>query len=147
MKTFVPKETEIERKWLLVDANDLILGRLASEVAMLLMGKRKPSYTPFMDTGDFVVVVNADKIAWTGRKSLQKIYYRHTGYFGGIKQATLSEMMDRKPENVIRLAVQRMLPKGRLGRAMYKKLKVYAGNEHPHQAQQPQLVTLSNIIK
>lgn len=147
MKTFVPKETEIERKWLLVDASDLILGRLASEVAMLLMGKRKPSYTPFMDTGDFVVVVNADKIAWTGRKSLQKIYYRHTGYFGGIKQATLSEMMDRKPENVIRLAVQRMLPKGRLGRAMYKKLKVYAGNEHPHQAQQPQLVTLSNIIK
>lgn len=145
MKTFVPKETEIERKWLLVDANDLILGRLASEVAMLLMGKRKPSYTPFMDTGDFVVVVNADKIAWTGRKSLQKIYYHHTGHFGGIKQATLSEMMNRKPEQVIRLAIQRMLPKGRLGRAMYKKLKVYAGNEHPHQAQQPQLVTLDNI--
>lgn len=145
MKTFVPKETEIERKWLLVDASDLILGRLASEVAMLLMGKRKPSYTPFMDTGDFVVVVNADKIAWTGRKSLQKIYYHHTGHFGGIKQATLSEMMNRKPEQVIRLAIQRMLPKGRLGRAMYKKLKVYAGNEHPHQAQQPQLVTLDNI--
>lgn len=145
MKTFVPKETEIERKWLLVDANDLILGRLASEVAMLLMGKRKPSYTPFMDTGDFVVVVNADKIAWTGRKSLQKIYYHHTGHFGGIKQATLSEMMNRKPEQVIRLAIQRMLPKGRLGRAMYKKLKVYTGNEHPHQAQQPQLVTLDNI--
>jgi large subunit ribosomal protein L13 len=137
MKTTWAK-ADSEKKWYLVDANDKILGRLATRIAMILMGKNKPVYTPFMDTGDFVVVVNAEKIKVTGKKLTDKVYYAYSGYFGGLKEKTLEQMLDRKPEEVIRLAVKRMLPKNRLGRKMIKKLKIYAGNEHPHAAQQPE---------
>ncbi|MBZ4643258.1 MAG: rplM [Deferribacteraceae bacterium] len=137
MKTTWAK-VDMDKKWYLVDANDVILGRLASKIAKILMGKNKPVYTPFMDTGDFVVVVNAEKIKVTGKKLKDKKYYAYSGYFGGLKEKTLEEMLDRKPEDVIRLAVKRMLPKNRLGRKMIKKLKIYAGNEHPHAAQQPE---------
>lgn len=139
MKTTWAK-ADIEKKWYLVDANDKILGRLATRIAMILMGKNKPIYTPFMDTGDFVVVVNAEKIKVTGKKLTEKVYYAHSGYFGGLKEKTLKQMLDRKPEEVIRLAVKRMLPKNRLGRRMLKKLKIYSGSEHPHLAQQPEKI-------
>jgi len=138
MKTYVPKKSDVERKWWLVDANGKILGRLASEVASLLRGKNKPQYADFMDMGDFVIVVNAEKIRVTGKKLDQKRYYSHSGYPGGIKETTLKELKDKKPEEVIRKAVWRMLPKNKLNRAIHKKLKVYAGPEHPHEAQQPQ---------
>jgi len=142
MKTFVAKPSNIERNWLVVDAKDQRLGRLATRIADNLRGKTKPTYTPHIDTGDFVVVVNAARIAVTGRKMENKIYYRHTGYPGGLKQRTLAEMMDKKPEEVIRLAVKGMLPKNRLGRAQLRKLKIYAGPEHPHEAQNPEEMNL-----
>ncbi len=133
---------DIQREWFVIDAQGKTLGRLASEIARLLHGKHKPIFATHMDTGDFVIVINADKIRVTGRKLEQKRYYRHSGYPGGIKSRTLSEMLDQYPERVIRIAVQGMLPKNRLGRQMIKKLKVYAGSEHDHQAQKPELVVL-----
>lgn len=143
MKSTWAKPGSFEQKWYVYDAEGVILGRLASKIAMTLMGKTKPIYTPSIDTGDFVVVVNAEKIATTGKfKERDKKYNWHTGYLGGIKERTLGEMLDRKPEEVLRLAVERMLPKTRLGRKMIKKLKVYAGPEHPHTAQQPVKVAL-----
>jgi large subunit ribosomal protein L13 len=138
MKTYVPKKDAVERKWWLIDADGKILGRLATEVASLLRGKGKPQYVDFLDTGDFVVVVNAEKIKVTGKKLEQKMYYSHTGYPGGIKEKTLKELLESKPEEVIKKAVWGMIPKNKLNRAIHKKLKVYAGPEHPHEAQEPQ---------
>ncbi len=138
MKTRIPKKDDIEHKWWLVNAEGKILGRLATEVAVLLRGKKKAYFTPFLDTGDFVVVINADKIALTGNKAEQKVYYSHSGYPGGIKARSFEEMMTKKPEEVIRRAVWGMIPKNRLGRGLAKKLKVYRGPAHPHQAQNPQ---------
>ncbi|MFZ5812737.1 MAG: 50S ribosomal protein L13 [Thermodesulfobacteriota bacterium] len=142
MKTFSPSKKDIQRDWLIVDASDKILGRLASAVAGRLRGKHKPEFVPHMDTGDFVVIVNADKIRFTGNKLDQKKYYRHSGYIGGLKETSLRTMMQTKPEQVIMKAVRGMLPKNRLGRAMLKKLKVYSGTEHPHTAQQPKPIDL-----
>ena len=138
MKTFMPSAATIERKWYVVDATGHTLGRLTSEIAAILRGKRKPTFTPFLDTGDYVIVVNASKIKVTGNKLKDKIYYNHSKYPGGMRETTLAEMMAKKPEEVIRLAVKGMLPKGPLGRAMIKKLHVYAGPEHPHAAQKPE---------
>ena len=138
MKTYVANPKDRERNWVLVDAEGLTLGRLATQLADALRGKRKPTYTPHVDVGDFVVVVNAEKIAVTGAKLQEKLYYRHSGYPGGLKQRTLSEMLARRPEEVIRLAVRGMLPKNRLARKQLTKLKIYAGPEHPHEAQKPQ---------
>ncbi|NVM25708.1 MAG: 50S ribosomal protein L13 [Desulfobacterales bacterium] len=135
MKTFVAKEHEVEKKWYLIDARDKILGRLASEIAILLRGKRKPVFTPHMDAGDYVVVVNADKVLLTGDKLQKKMYYRHSGYVGGLKEIPAKEMLQKKPENLIRLAVKGMLPKNSLGRRQLRKLKIYASPDHPHQAQ------------
>jgi len=137
MDTFSAKAEEVERRWFVVDATDLPLGRLASNVAAVIRGKQKPIYTPHVDTGDFVVVVNAEKISVTGQKRQEKMYYRHSGYPGGLKSRTLNDMLERRPEEVIRLAVKGMLPKNRLARKQLTKLKVYAGPEHPHAAQQP----------
>ena len=141
MKTYMANPDKIERKWYVVDAPDKTLGRLTSEIAKVLRGKNKPVYTPHIDTGDYVIVVNAEKIAVTGKKLDQKIYYNHSDYVGGMKETTLREMMDKKPEKVIELAVKGMLPKGPLGRSMIKKLHVYAGPEHDHQAQKPEVLT------
>lgn len=141
MKTFMASPSTIDRKWYVVDAADMTLGRLASEVAKVLRGKNKPIFTPHMDTGDNVIVINASKIKVTGKKLDQKIYYHHSDYVGGMKQATLREKMAKKPEQVIELAVKGMLPKGPLGRAMIKKLHVYAGAEHAHAAQKPEVLT------
>ena len=141
MKSFMASPSTIERKWYVVDATGHTLGRLTSEIAKILRGKHKPIYTPHIDTGDYVIVVNADKIKVTGKKLDQKIYYRHSDYVGGMKESTLREMMDKKPERVIELAVKGMLPKGPLGRAMIKKLHVYAGPEHDHAAQKPEVLT------
>lgn len=138
MKTYLPKVDKIEKKWWVVDAEDRILGRLATRVAQTLMGKNKPEYTNFLDTGDFVVVVNAEKVRLTGDKLDQKIYYRHSGYPGGIKETKARELLVKHPDRVITLAVKGMLPKNKLGKQMLKKLKVYAGADHPHQAQQPE---------
>jgi large subunit ribosomal protein L13 len=138
MKTYVATPDTRERNWLVVDASGKTLGRLATQIAHTLRGKRKPEYTPHIDVGDFVIVVNAEKVAVTGRKLEQKRYYRHSGYPGGIRSRTLSEMLDRRPEEVIRKAVRGMLPRTRLGRAQLTKLKVYAGPDHPHEAQKPQ---------
>jgi large subunit ribosomal protein L13 len=135
--THVVKTSDIEREWFLVDAADQTLGRLASEVAKILKGKHKVTYSPHLDVGDYVVVVNAEKIAVTGRKMDQKMYYRHTGYPGGLRSATLRQQMSRHPTFALKAAVKGMLPKNRLGRRMIRKLKVYAGPDHPHQAQQP----------
>jgi large subunit ribosomal protein L13 len=137
MPTVMPKESEIERKWFVVDANGQVLGRLATRVASLLRGKHKPTFTPHLDVGDHVVVVNAEKIHLTGRKLQAKQYRWHTGYIGGLREVSAETMLRTHPERVIEWAVQGMLPKNRLGRAMAKKLKVYRGSEHPHQAQQP----------
>lgn len=137
MKTYVPKRDEIERKWYLINAENKVLGRLASEIASRLRGKNNPRFVPYADTGDFVVVVNADKVLLTGKKTDQKIYYRHTGYIGGLKTITAKKLKEKKPEELLRLAVKGMLPKNSLGRKLNKKLKIYAGPEHPHQAQQP----------
>lgn len=141
MKTFMASPATIERKWYVVDATDMTLGRLASEVAKVLRGKNKPIFTPHMDTGDYVIIVNAAKVKVTGKKLDQKIYYRHSGYVGGMKETTLREMMAKKPERVIELAVKGMLPKGPLGRQMITKLHVYAGPEHKHEAQKPEVLT------
>jgi large subunit ribosomal protein L13 len=137
MKTYVATPATRERNWLVVDANGLTLGRLATQIADALRGKTKPEYTPHVDTGDFVVVVNAEKIAVTGNKRADKIYYRHSGYPGGIKERTLEEQLRRRPEEVIRRAVKGMLPRNRLARKQLTKLKVYAGPDHPHAAQKP----------
>jgi len=137
MKTYVATPKDRERNWLLVDAQGQTLGRLATQLADALRGKRKPTYTPHVDVGDFVVVVNAEKITVTGDKLQEKMYYRHSGYPGGLKKRTLNEMLERRPEEVIRLAVRGMLPKNRLARKQLTKLKIYAGPEHPHEAQKP----------
>ena len=141
MKTFMASPATIDRKWYVVDATDMTLGRLASEVASVLRGKKKPIFTPHMDTGDYVIIINAEKIAVPGKKLDQKIYYHHSDYVGGMKSATLREKMNKKPEEVIEHAVKGMLPKGPLGREMYKKLFVYAGPEHKHAAQKPEALT------
>ncbi|MFH1489984.1 MAG: 50S ribosomal protein L13 [Pseudomonadota bacterium] len=138
MKTFVAKEHEVDKKWYVVDAEDRILGRLATQVATRLRGKHKAIFTPHADTGDFIVVVNAEKISLTGAKWDKKIYYRHSGYMGGLKQITAGKLLEKKPTEIIRMAVKRMLPKNSLGRRQLKKLKIYAGPEHPHQAQLPE---------
>ncbi len=138
MKTYMANPDKIERKWYVVDAAGCTLGRLSSEVAKILRGKNKPEFTPHIDTGDYVVIVNAAKVKVTGKKMSQKVYYNHSEYVGGMRETTLAEMMDKKPEKVIELAVKGMLPKGPLGRAMIKKLHVYAGPEHQQQAQKPE---------
>lgn len=138
MKTFTAKPSDIKRQWLLIDATDKTLGRLATEVAMILRGKNKPEYTPHMDTGDYVVIVNAEKVAVTGNKRKDKTYHHHTGYIGGIKSISFEKLIATHPERAIEKAVKGMLPRTPLGRAMFKKLKVYAGETHPHTAQQPQ---------
>lgn len=137
MKTFSAKEADVKRDWYVVDASGKTLGRLASQLAFRLRGKHKPEYTPHVDTGDYIVVVNAEKVAVTGRKVSDKIYYHHTGYIGGLKHITFEQLIDKAPERIIQAAVKGMLPKNRLGRQMLKKLKVYAGPEHRHVAQQP----------
>lgn len=142
MKTYYAKPGEVEREWLLVDAEDMVLGRLATQVAQILKGKTKPTYTPNVDVGDFVVVINADKIRLTGKKEEQKIYYRHSGYVGGLKETPYKRMLEKHPERIIEKAVRGMLPKNTLGRAMGKKMKVYAGSEHPHTAQNPRKIEL-----
>ena len=145
LKTYIAKEDDVRKgqKWYVVDAENQILGRMASRIAYILKGKNKTYYSPHQDTGDFVVVVNAEKIQVTGNKMRNKIYYHHTGYPGGQKQTSLGSMMEKKPERVIELAVKRMLPKNSLGRRMFKKLKVYAGPKHPHVAQQPESLKLN----
>ena len=141
MKTFMASPATIERKWYVVDATNMTLGRLASEVAKVLRGKNKAIFTPHIDTGDYVIVINASKVKVTGRKLDQKIYYHHSDYVGGMKETTLREMLAKKPEQVIELAVKGMLPKGPLGRQMFTKLHVYAGPEHKHEAQKPEVLT------
>lgn len=140
MKTYVAKPSTIKRDWFVVDAAGMTLGRLATEIALRLRGKHKPEYTPFMDTGDYIIVINASKVKVTGNKATDKMYYHHTGYPGGIKSESFEKLIARKPEQVIETAVRGMLPKGPLGRAMFRKLKVYAGETHDHAAQQPQVL-------
>ncbi len=144
MKKYTPsaKPTQNPGRWLVVDAEGMVLGRLASTVAARLRGKHNPWYTPHVDCGDWVVVVNADKVVMTGRKWDQKRYYRHSGYMGGLKETTARKLRDTKPEDMVRFAVKGMLPKNRLGRKLYRKLKVYAGNDHPHASQQPETLTI-----
>ncbi|NLW22826.1 MAG: 50S ribosomal protein L13 [Tissierellia bacterium] len=139
MKSYMAKPNEIERKWYVIDAENKVLGRLASEIAKILSGKNKPIYTPHVDTGDFVIVINADKVKLTGKKLNQKHYRYHTGYPGGLRSIPYERLMEKNPERVIELAVKGMLPKNRLGRKMFKKLKVYRGPEHKHEAQKPEL--------
>ena len=141
MKTFMASASSIDRKWYVVDATGYTLGRLASEVAKVLRGKNKPTYTPSMDTGDYVIVVKAEKVKVTGKKLDQKVYYRHSEYVGSLKETTLREMLNKHPERVIESAVKGMLPKGPLGREMYTKLHVYAGPDHKHEAQKPEVLT------
>ncbi len=141
MKTYMPNQSQVERKWYVVDAEGQTLGRLSSEIANVLRGKKKPIYTPHADCGDYVIVVNAEKIKVTGKKLDQKIYYHHSEYVGGMKETNLKTMLEKHPERVIEHAVKGMLPKGPLGRAMYKKLFVYAGPDHEHQAQKPESLT------
>jgi large subunit ribosomal protein L13 len=147
LKTYMAKETDIERRWLVIDATGMPLGRLASRIALILRGKHKPEFTPHVDCGDFVVVVNADKVTLSGKKATDKILYWHTGYPGGLKQQTYGSLIASNPEKAIMLAVRRMLPKNRLGRKMIKKLKVYAGPEHPHAAQKPVPFDLKDLGK
>lgn len=142
-RTWMAKPREVEDRWWLVDAKGRVLGRLASQVAKLLIGKHKPEYTPHVDTGDYVVVINAEKVVLTGKKWKEKVYYRHTGWPGGLRQMTAEEMIKRHPERLFYLAVKGMLPKNKLGRKLLKKLKVYAGESHPHQAQKPQPLELT----
>ena len=142
MKTFSAKPHEVKREWYVVDAQDKVLGRLAAEIAHRLRGKHKPEYTPHIDTGDYIIVINAEKVAVTGKKASDKMYYAHSGFPGGIKSISFEKLIDRKPEMVIEAAVKGMLPKGPLGRAMFRKLKVYAGGEHNHAAQQPQVLDI-----
>ncbi|GAV19708.1 large subunit ribosomal protein L13 [Mariprofundus micogutta] len=143
MSTWTVRPGDVERKWYIVDATDLILGRLSTQIATVLRGKHRPEYTPHADCGDHVIVINADKIAVTGNKEADKIYYRHSGYAGGIKSITLEKQREKHPERIIEAAVKGMMPKGPLGRAMLKKLKVYAGGDHPHTAQQPEAMKLN----
>lgn len=143
MKTYQAKKEELRPQWYLVNAEGKVLGRLASKLASLLRGKNKPTYTPHLDTGDFVVVINAEKVVLTGKKMKDKIYYHHTGYPGGIKSISAEKLMAKKPTELIRIAVKGMLPKNSLGRKMFRKLKVYAGPNHPHEAQRPKLINLS----
>jgi large subunit ribosomal protein L13 len=142
MTTYNAKPTDIRREWVLIDATDQILGRMATQIAFRLRGKHKPIFAPHLDTGDFIVVVNADKIKLTGNKWAQKTYYRHSGYMGGLKTITAKKLLEKSPEGLLRLAVRGMLPKNRLGRAQLKKLKIYSGSEHPHLAQMPVPLTL-----
>jgi large subunit ribosomal protein L13 len=142
MKTYTPKVSDIQRRWLLVDAEDKVLGRLASEIAQVLRGKHKPLFTPHLDMGDFVIVVNADKVRLTGSKAEKKTYFRHSGYMGGDRLIPFRDMQEKHPERIIDLAVKGMLPKNNLGRLMRRKLKVYAGPDHPHTAQQPQVLEI-----
>lgn len=142
MGTYQAKKGEVDRQWVLLDAKDVVLGKLAVQVASILRGKTKPEFTPHTDVGDFVVIVNADKIKLTGNKWDQKTYYRHSGWVGGIKNVTAKDLLIKKPEEVIRRAVKGMLPKNSLGRAMFRKLKVYVGENHPHEAQNPQVINL-----
>jgi large subunit ribosomal protein L13 len=142
MGTFQAKKGEVDRGWVLIDAADMVLGKLAVQAASILRGKTKPEFTPHCDVGDFVVVINAEKVKLTGDKVEQKTYYRHSGYMGGLKSATVKDILMTKPEEVIRHAVKGMLPKNSLGRAMFRKLKVYAGANHPHEAQKPQAINL-----
>jgi large subunit ribosomal protein L13 len=141
-KTFVAKPAEVKRDWLLVDADGKTLGRLATEIAARLRGKHKPEFTPHVDCGDFIVVINAEKVAVTGKKATDKLYHHHTGYVGGLKTFSFEQLIDRAPERVLERAVKGMLPKGPLGRDMYRKLKVYAGATHPHAAQQPKTLDI-----
>jgi large subunit ribosomal protein L13 len=143
MKTYSAKPESVQREWFIVDAAEKTLGRLATEIALRLKGKHKPEYTPHVDTGDYVVVINAEKIRVTGKKTTDKMYYRHTGYPGGLRSISFDKLIDHKPEMVIEQAVKGMLPKNPLGRDMYRKLKVYAGSEHPHAAQQPQTLEIN----
>jgi len=143
MKTFMANEATIERKWYVVDAEGKTLGRLAAEVAKVLRGKHKPTFTPHVDTGDHVIIVNADKVALTGKKLVQKTYFRHSGYVGGTTFVTAGKMLADKPERVLELAIRGMLPKNRLGRQMYRKLQVYRGAEHPHAAQLPEVLEIN----
>jgi len=140
--TFSAKKSDNPQKWYLVDANGAVLGRLASQVAHRLRGKHNPKFTPHVDTGDWVIVINAEKIVLTGRKMDQKMYYRHSGYIGGLKQMSAKELLEKKPEELVRSAVKGMLPKNKLGRQLFKKLKVYTGNAHPHEAQQPEVIKI-----
>lgn len=142
MKTFMPKKQDIERRWYLIDANGKILGRLASFIATRLRGKHKPIYTPHADTGDFIIVINAKKVRLTGNKLKDKVYYRHTGYIGGVKSITAEKLLQKKPENLIRFAVEGMLPKNCLGKKLIKKLKVYAGSDYPHEVQKPEILEI-----
>ena len=142
MKTTIPKESELKRDWCILDAEGQVLGRLAVKVADILRGKNKPTFTPHLDCGDYVIVVNADKVRLTGRKETQKVYQNHSGYMGGLKEHTADHIRSHDPTRLVRDAVWGMLPKGRLGRAQFRKLKVYAGSEHPHEAQRPQKVEL-----
>ena len=143
MKTQFPSEGEIVRKWHIVDATDQVLGRLASKAAMILMGKHKPTYTTFLDTGDHVIVINADKVRVTGNKEQQKIYRRHSGYPGGLSEVGMAKVRATRPTRIVEEAVAGMLPKNKLGKQMYRKLKVYAGDKHPHQAQKPEALSLA----
>ncbi len=147
MKTYVPKQAAISRDWWLVDAEGLTLGRLATEVARRLRGKHKPTFTPFLDTGDHIIVVNAEKVALTGRKLETKMYRRHSGYPGGLREISAGEVLKKQPVRVVESAVRGMLPKGPLGRQMVRKLKVYAGSTHPHEAQQPQALELPGAAR
>ncbi|GII66397.1 50S ribosomal protein L13 [Sphaerisporangium siamense] len=147
MRTFTPKATDVERQWYVIDATDVVLGRLATQVATLLRGKHKPIFAPHVDTGDFVIVINADKVALTGNKLEQKKAYRHSGYPGGLRSVSYAELMEKRPDRAVEKAVKGMLPKNSLGRKMAKKLKVYAGAEHPHQAQQPVPFELTKIAQ
>jgi large subunit ribosomal protein L13 len=145
MKTYSAKKEDITQEWYLVDAQDRILGRIATQIANILRGKNKPVFTPYADAGDFVIVTNAEKVRLTGNKLENKCYYRHTGYPGGLKTRTAQEVLTKRPEDLILLAVKGMLPKNRLGRKLIKKLKIYAGNVHPHEAQQPKLLELREV--
>jgi large subunit ribosomal protein L13 len=146
-RTFSPKPADVQPQWLIIDANDVVLGRLASHAAALLRGKHKPTFAPHMDMGDFVIIINADKVALTGSKLAEKLYYRHSGYPGGLTATTYSEMVEKHPTRAVEKAIRGMLPKNSLGRAQIKKLKVYAGAEHPHAAQQPTVHTLDQVAQ
>lgn len=142
IKTFIAKKEDVQRDWYVIDATDKVLGRMASRIAMILQGKTKPIYTPHVDTGDFVIVTNAEKIKLTGNKMKEKVYYTHSGYPGGFKEIPIKKWMEKHPDRIVNLAVKRMLPKTKLGRAMLKKLKVYAGPDHSHEAQQPKTLEI-----
>ncbi|WP_311478578.1 50S ribosomal protein L13 [uncultured Gulosibacter sp.] len=147
MRTYTPKAGEVTREWFVIDATDIVLGRLASHAAQLLRGKHKPTFAPHVDTGDFVIIINADKVALTGQKLEKKRAYRHSGYPGGLRSQNYAEFLEKRPDRVIEKAVRGMLPKNSLGREQLKKLKVYAGAEHPHQAQQPKPYTLDQVAQ